>query len=153
MHSFLTLIVICASVFNIKCVCGSRVAAGPQRGVCCWPGPLQLLWSILSLQEMQVKCENVSTMAEQRKVSIHVRPDLQVGMFTLIAIFLLTFDANNKGNLLQLQNIYPDYSRLIIILLLCRRTLFRDSSILSHPVGEGASAFGHKKSSNLTGKN
>ncbi|XP_026231239.1 dual specificity protein phosphatase 12 [Anabas testudineus] len=33
----------------------------------------------------------------------------------------------------------------------CRRTLFRDSSILSHPVGEGASAFGHKKSSNLTG--
>uniref|UniRef100_A0A3B5A4S2 protein-tyrosine-phosphatase n=1 Tax=Stegastes partitus TaxID=144197 RepID=A0A3B5A4S2_9TELE len=35
--------------------------------------------------------------------------------------------------------------------LLCRRTLFRDSSILSHPVGEGASAFSHKKSSNLTG--
>uniref|UniRef100_A0A3Q3IRV4 Dual specificity protein phosphatase 12 n=1 Tax=Monopterus albus TaxID=43700 RepID=A0A3Q3IRV4_MONAL len=33
----------------------------------------------------------------------------------------------------------------------CRRTLFRGSSILSHPVGEGASAFGHKKSSNLTG--
>ncbi|KAK2843967.1 hypothetical protein Q5P01_010626 [Channa striata] len=32
----------------------------------------------------------------------------------------------------------------------CRRTLFRGSSILSHPVGEGASAFGHKKSSNLT---
>ncbi|XP_042283439.1 dual specificity protein phosphatase 12 [Thunnus albacares] len=34
----------------------------------------------------------------------------------------------------------------------CRRTLFRGSSILSHPVGEGASAFGHKKSSNLTGE-
>lgn len=33
----------------------------------------------------------------------------------------------------------------------CRRILFRDSSILSHPVGEGAPAFGHKKSSNLTG--
>ncbi|XP_023259828.1 dual specificity protein phosphatase 12 [Seriola lalandi dorsalis] len=33
----------------------------------------------------------------------------------------------------------------------CRRTLFRGSSILSHPVGEGASAFGHKKSGNLTG--
>lgn len=33
----------------------------------------------------------------------------------------------------------------------CRRTLFRDSSILSHPVGEGAPAFSHKKSSNLTG--
>ncbi|XP_071348296.1 dual specificity protein phosphatase 12 isoform X2 [Trachinotus anak] len=33
----------------------------------------------------------------------------------------------------------------------CRRTLFRDSSILSHPVGGGASAFSHKKSSNLTG--
>ncbi|XP_051261613.1 dual specificity protein phosphatase 12 isoform X2 [Dicentrarchus labrax] len=33
----------------------------------------------------------------------------------------------------------------------CRRTLFRESSILSHPVGEGAPAFGHKKSSNLTG--
>ncbi|XP_026170262.1 dual specificity protein phosphatase 12 isoform X2 [Mastacembelus armatus] len=33
----------------------------------------------------------------------------------------------------------------------CRRTLFCGSSILSHPVGEGASAFGHKKSSNLTG--
>ncbi|KAM9791940.1 dual specificity protein phosphatase 12 [Syngnathus typhle] len=32
----------------------------------------------------------------------------------------------------------------------CRRTLFRSSSLLSHPVGEGASAFGHKKSSNLT---
>lgn len=37
--------------------------------------------------------------------------------------------------------------------LFCRRTLFRGSSILSHPVGEGASAFGHKKSSNLTGEN
>ncbi|XP_023126848.1 dual specificity protein phosphatase 12 [Amphiprion ocellaris] len=33
----------------------------------------------------------------------------------------------------------------------CRRTLFRDSSVLSHPVGDGASAFSHKKSSNLTG--
>ncbi|KAF7222821.1 dual specificity protein phosphatase 12 [Nothobranchius furzeri] len=33
----------------------------------------------------------------------------------------------------------------------CRRTLFRGSSILSHPVGEGASAFSHKKFSNLTG--
>ncbi|XP_041847304.1 dual specificity protein phosphatase 12 [Melanotaenia boesemani] len=33
----------------------------------------------------------------------------------------------------------------------CRRTLFRGSSILAHPVGDGASAFGHKKSSNLTG--
>uniref|UniRef100_A0A4W6E5T7 protein-tyrosine-phosphatase n=1 Tax=Lates calcarifer TaxID=8187 RepID=A0A4W6E5T7_LATCA len=32
----------------------------------------------------------------------------------------------------------------------CRRTLFRASSILSHPVGDGASAFGHKKFSNLT---
>ncbi|XP_057712519.1 dual specificity protein phosphatase 12 [Corythoichthys intestinalis] len=32
----------------------------------------------------------------------------------------------------------------------CRRTLFRSSSLLSHPVGEGASAFGHKKSTNLT---
>ncbi|XP_069571982.1 dual specificity protein phosphatase 12 [Brachyistius frenatus] len=34
----------------------------------------------------------------------------------------------------------------------CRRTLFRGSSILSHPVGEGASAFGHKKSRNLSGE-
>nr|XP_057918139.1 dual specificity protein phosphatase 12 isoform X2 [Doryrhamphus excisus] len=35
----------------------------------------------------------------------------------------------------------------------CRkcRTLFRSSSLLSHQVGEGASAFAHKKSSNLTG--
>ncbi|XP_061653206.1 dual specificity protein phosphatase 12 isoform X2 [Phyllopteryx taeniolatus] len=33
----------------------------------------------------------------------------------------------------------------------CRRTLFRSSSLLSHPVGEGATAFGHKKSTNLTG--
>ncbi|XP_051943462.1 dual specificity protein phosphatase 12 isoform X2 [Hippocampus zosterae] len=33
----------------------------------------------------------------------------------------------------------------------CRRTLFRSSSLLSHPMGEGASAFSHKKSSNLTG--
>ncbi|KAM9844618.1 dual specificity protein phosphatase 12 isoform 1-T1 [Aulostomus maculatus] len=33
----------------------------------------------------------------------------------------------------------------------CRRRLFHGSSILSHPVGEGASAFGHKKPSNLTG--
>ncbi|KAF1383282.1 hypothetical protein PFLUV_G00130240 [Perca fluviatilis] len=33
----------------------------------------------------------------------------------------------------------------------CRRTLFRGSSILSHPVGEGAPAFGHKKSSKRTG--
>ncbi|XP_060940570.1 dual specificity protein phosphatase 12 [Limanda limanda] len=33
----------------------------------------------------------------------------------------------------------------------CRRTLFRGSSILSHPVGEGATAFAHKKFSNLTG--
>lgn len=33
----------------------------------------------------------------------------------------------------------------------CRRTLFRGSSLLSHPVGEGAPAFSHKKSSNLTG--
>ncbi|XP_077392890.1 dual specificity protein phosphatase 12 isoform X2 [Festucalex cinctus] len=33
----------------------------------------------------------------------------------------------------------------------CRRTLFRSSSLLSHPVGEGASAFSHKKSSNLNG--
>ncbi|AWP04657.1 putative dual specificity protein phosphatase 12 isoform 3 [Scophthalmus maximus] len=33
----------------------------------------------------------------------------------------------------------------------CRRTVFRGSSILSHPVGGGASAFGHKKSRNLTG--
>ncbi|KAM3605170.1 uncharacterized protein V6R79_021702 [Siganus canaliculatus] len=33
----------------------------------------------------------------------------------------------------------------------CRRTLFRDSSIFSHQVGEGAPAFGHKKSSNLSG--
>uniref|UniRef100_A0A1A8F9P6 Dual specificity protein phosphatase 12 n=2 Tax=Nothobranchius korthausae TaxID=1143690 RepID=A0A1A8F9P6_9TELE len=33
----------------------------------------------------------------------------------------------------------------------CRRTLFRGSSILSHPVGEGASAFSHKKFSNPTG--
>nr|XP_040027879.1 dual specificity protein phosphatase 12 isoform X1 [Gasterosteus aculeatus aculeatus]XP_040027880.1 dual specificity protein phosphatase 12 isoform X1 [Gasterosteus aculeatus aculeatus] len=28
----------------------------------------------------------------------------------------------------------------------CRRSLFRGSSILSHPVGEGAPAFGHRKS-------
>ncbi|KAM4552026.1 dual specificity protein phosphatase 12 isoform 1-T3 [Odontesthes bonariensis] len=34
----------------------------------------------------------------------------------------------------------------------CRRTLFRGSSILSHTVGEGASAFSHKKSNNLTGE-
>ncbi|XP_017277684.1 dual specificity protein phosphatase 12 [Kryptolebias marmoratus] len=34
----------------------------------------------------------------------------------------------------------------------CRRTLFRGSSILSHPVGEGASAFSHKKPRNLTGE-
>uniref|UniRef100_A0A3B3CF64 protein-tyrosine-phosphatase n=1 Tax=Oryzias melastigma TaxID=30732 RepID=A0A3B3CF64_ORYME len=34
----------------------------------------------------------------------------------------------------------------------CRRTLFRSSSILSHPVGDGASAFSHKKSSNLSGE-
>ncbi|XP_068427816.1 dual specificity protein phosphatase 12 [Clinocottus analis] len=33
----------------------------------------------------------------------------------------------------------------------CRQTLFRGSSILSHLVGEGASAFGYKKSSNSTG--
>ncbi|XP_056149383.1 dual specificity protein phosphatase 12 isoform X2 [Lampris incognitus] len=33
----------------------------------------------------------------------------------------------------------------------CRRTLFRDSSILSHAVGDGASAFSHKKTSNLPG--
>ncbi|KAG7524004.1 dual specificity protein phosphatase 12 [Solea senegalensis] len=33
----------------------------------------------------------------------------------------------------------------------CRRTLFRDSSLLSHRVGEGAAAFGHKKFSNITG--
>ncbi|XP_047198031.1 dual specificity protein phosphatase 12 [Hippoglossus stenolepis] len=33
----------------------------------------------------------------------------------------------------------------------CRRTLFRGSSILSHPVGEGATAFAHKRFSNLTG--
>ncbi|XP_028988530.1 dual specificity protein phosphatase 12 [Betta splendens] len=33
----------------------------------------------------------------------------------------------------------------------CRRTLFRGSSILSHTVGKGALAFGHKKSSNNTG--
>ncbi|XP_077472095.1 dual specificity protein phosphatase 12 [Stigmatopora argus] len=32
----------------------------------------------------------------------------------------------------------------------CRRSLFRSSSLLSHPVGEGASAFGHRKSANLT---
>ncbi|XP_059200865.1 dual specificity protein phosphatase 12 [Centropristis striata] len=34
----------------------------------------------------------------------------------------------------------------------CRRTLFRGSSILSHSVGEGAPAFGHKKSTNLSGE-
>ncbi|MEQ2174472.1 hypothetical protein GOODEAATRI_008308 [Goodea atripinnis] len=34
----------------------------------------------------------------------------------------------------------------------CRRTLFRGSSILSHAVGDGASAFSHKKPSNLTGR-
>ncbi|XP_067330231.1 dual specificity protein phosphatase 12 isoform X2 [Channa argus] len=34
----------------------------------------------------------------------------------------------------------------------CRRALFRGSSILSHPVGEGSSSFAHKKSSNLTGE-
>ncbi|XP_012738238.2 dual specificity protein phosphatase 12 isoform X2 [Fundulus heteroclitus] len=34
----------------------------------------------------------------------------------------------------------------------CRRTLFRGSSVLSHAVGEGASAFSHKKPSNLTGR-
>ncbi|XP_038127877.1 dual specificity protein phosphatase 12 [Cyprinodon tularosa] len=33
----------------------------------------------------------------------------------------------------------------------CRRTLFRGSSVLSHTVGVGASAFSHKKPSNLTG--
>ncbi|KAM4623555.1 dual specificity protein phosphatase 12 [Polymixia lowei] len=33
----------------------------------------------------------------------------------------------------------------------CRRTLFRSSSVLSHPLGGGASAFSHKKTSNLTG--
>ncbi|KAJ3594640.1 hypothetical protein NHX12_003947 [Muraenolepis orangiensis] len=33
----------------------------------------------------------------------------------------------------------------------CRRTLFRDSSLLSHEVGGGASSFHHKKPSNLTG--
>ncbi|KAM6948264.1 dual specificity protein phosphatase 12 [Aplochiton taeniatus] len=32
----------------------------------------------------------------------------------------------------------------------CRRTLFRGSSLLSHPIGSGAAAFSHKKSSNLT---
>ncbi|XP_041659439.1 dual specificity protein phosphatase 12 isoform X2 [Cheilinus undulatus] len=34
----------------------------------------------------------------------------------------------------------------------CRRILFRGSSLLSHPAGGGAQAFGHKKSSNLTGE-
>lgn len=33
----------------------------------------------------------------------------------------------------------------------CRRTLFRDSSILSHSAGDGASAFQHKKSNNVSG--
>lgn len=33
----------------------------------------------------------------------------------------------------------------------CRRTLFRSSSLLAHQVGEGASAFSHKKSINLSG--
>ncbi|XP_075995837.1 dual specificity protein phosphatase 12-like [Genypterus blacodes] len=32
----------------------------------------------------------------------------------------------------------------------CRRSLFRGSSILSHPAGGGASAFSHKKSSDLS---
>uniref|UniRef100_A0A6Q2X6Y2 protein-tyrosine-phosphatase n=1 Tax=Esox lucius TaxID=8010 RepID=A0A6Q2X6Y2_ESOLU len=31
---------------------------------------------------------------------------------------------------------------------MCRRTLFNGSSILSHPVGHGPTAFGHKKLSN-----
>ncbi|XP_061587345.1 dual specificity protein phosphatase 12 isoform X2 [Cololabis saira] len=34
----------------------------------------------------------------------------------------------------------------------CSRTLFRDSSILGHPVGDGASAFIHKKSRNMSGE-
>ncbi|XP_061926372.1 dual specificity protein phosphatase 12 [Entelurus aequoreus] len=33
----------------------------------------------------------------------------------------------------------------------CRRSLFRSCSLLSHPVGEGASAFAHKKSSTVPG--
>lgn len=33
----------------------------------------------------------------------------------------------------------------------CRRALFHDSSVLSHSAGDGASAFHHKKSSNLSG--
>ncbi|XP_077954960.1 dual specificity protein phosphatase 12 isoform X2 [Gasterosteus aculeatus] len=33
----------------------------------------------------------------------------------------------------------------------CRRSLFRGSSILSHPVGEGAPAFGHRKSGSSSG--
>ncbi|XP_008332912.1 dual specificity protein phosphatase 12 [Cynoglossus semilaevis] len=33
----------------------------------------------------------------------------------------------------------------------CSRTLFRQSSILSHSLGDGASAFAYKKSSNLSG--
>lgn len=37
--------------------------------------------------------------------------------------------------------------------LFFRRTLFCGSNILSHLVGNGALSFGHKKSSNLTGKN
>ncbi|XP_028328909.1 dual specificity protein phosphatase 12 [Gouania willdenowi] len=32
----------------------------------------------------------------------------------------------------------------------CRRTLFRDSSILSHPVGKGATAFSYRKSINFS---
>lgn len=49
-----------------------------------------------------------------------------------------------------INNVFFFFSLLHAFLF--RRTLFRGSSILSHAVGEGASAFSHKKPSNLTGR-
>lgn len=164
----------CLSVRVCICTCArmSRVTACSQGSICCWPRPLQLLWGVVPLQEVQVRGGEVHTVAEWRKVLE------QSGTFELDFIFLPEFWCQKQGStycwvtkrciyFILNHIINPPVIALVKGLIqhfakytawfqfhlpLCRRTLFRDSSILSHPVGEGAPAFGHKKSSNLSGK-
>lgn len=149
-------------------MCVSRVAARSQGAVCRWPRPLQLLWGVLSLQEVQVKGGQVYTVAQS--VLMMLMSSCPMG---IVKDFKLRFTVSatpvakcKNAAFISVKDLFMHYFIILAKanqqqfrkcnwnwILLCRRTLFRGSSILSHPVGEGAPAFGYKKSSNRTGKN
>lgn len=69
--------------------CVRRAAAGSQRVICCWSSWVQLLWSVLSLQEMQVRGFTL----RYNGLKLHCLAFPSFPTRTLLALFFLQFIA------------------------------------------------------------